>query len=87
MTLAKRIVAWREARGLSQTGLARALHISPSAVCQWEREHRPTDDGGNLRKAVEPSLQTVVQMTKVLRVSMAEFFGPVPRARKTKRAA
>ena len=52
-----RIAALRRQAGLSQSGLAELLKISPSTVGMYEQERR------------EPSLATVVEMAKIFGVS------------------
>lgn len=86
MTLAKRIVAWREARGLTQAELAAKLDVSLSAVWQWEEEYVPKKKPGRKDpKVVEPSFQTIVKLADVFGVDLPKFFGSLPK--KTKRAA
>ncbi len=55
--LGERIGALRRARGLSQAELARRLRISPSAMGMYEQGRR------------EPSLQTLVSLSRELSVS------------------
>ena len=55
--LGARIAALRRQAGLSQTGLARQLKISPSAVGMYEQGRR------------EPSLQTVIALAELFGVT------------------
>ena len=55
--LGARIAALRREAGLSQAELARRLQVSPSAMGMYEQERR------------EPSVQTLVAMSKELGVS------------------
>ncbi len=55
--LGQRISILRRHAGLSQAALARQLHCSPSAVGMYEQGRR------------EPSLEAVVQLSRVFRVS------------------
>lgn len=73
MDVGKRIAAWREAKGLTQHQLAERVDVTYAAVFQWE--------GGSTKK-VRPSLASVERIAKALNLTMEEFYGPLPSARK-----
>lgn len=66
--LCERIRRWREAAGLNQTELAKAVGVSPSAVCQWESSKYETD----------PSMENLDRIATACGVSLQIFFGKMP---------
>lgn len=69
MDLSIRIAAWRKARGLSQSVLAVAAGVTVSAVSKWEAG------------AAAPSQSHLTAIIDRMGLSMARFYGRVPRAR------
>jgi transcriptional regulator with XRE-family HTH domain len=67
--LSERITRWREAKGHTQAALAEKLHISPSAVAQWELGQ------------TTPSTKHIERLAEILGVSMERFYGRVPKAK------
>lgn len=63
MEIGKRIAELREQQGLSQSGLARALNYSQSAISQIESGER------------NPSYDTLRQIAKALKVSVPHLVG------------
>jgi transcriptional regulator with XRE-family HTH domain len=76
MELHSRIAAWRKALGLPQRKLATAAGVSVSAVSLWE-------SGG--ASPSQKHLDAIVQ--KAMKLTMGQFYGPVPKSKKSKRAA
>lgn len=66
MVIAKRIVAWRESKGLDQHEFADLVGVTHAAVYQWERG------------MTSPSLATLEKIAKKLGVTMERFYGEVP---------
>jgi transcriptional regulator with XRE-family HTH domain len=69
MDLGARIVAWRKVRNITQRGLAKKIGKTAGAVCQWER-------GTN-----SPTVESLETLVEALGLTMAEFYGDVPKAR------
>lgn len=75
MDLGSRISAWLRIRGMTQKALARSVGVTPGAVTAWVKgESSPT----------QKNLQGVVD---ALGLSMAEFYGSMPKPRRTRLAA
>lgn len=69
MHLGIRIAGWRKSKGLTQAELAQACEVTVSAVSLWEAgKASPTQE----------HLETIVDR---LGVTMARFYGRVPKAR------
>jgi transcriptional regulator with XRE-family HTH domain len=64
--LGERIATWRQHKGLTQADLAEKLDIFPAAVAQWEIGD------------TSPTAHNIERMAKAFRVSMEEFYGPLP---------
>lgn len=76
MTLAERIRGWRQTRkGLTQAKLAEAVGVSPAAVAYWELGQ------------TEPTQANLAKLVDALGVSLAQFWGAPPRAKRRGRAA
>jgi transcriptional regulator with XRE-family HTH domain len=74
--ISKRITRWRESRdGLTKSELARRVGVSSAAVAQWE--------SGN----TAPTHEHIEAIVKEVGISLADFWGAVPPARRKKRAA
>jgi len=71
MELSIRIAAWRKARGLTQADLAEAAGVTASAVCLWEAGKS------------SPSQSHLAAIVDRLGLSIARFYGRVPKARAT----
>lgn len=69
MKLSKRITHWREAAGLSQADLARAVDVSSAAVAQWEGD-----------KAT-PSTHSLIAIADACGVTMSRFWGVIAEKR------
>jgi transcriptional regulator with XRE-family HTH domain len=69
MDLSIRIAAWRKAKGLSQAALAIAAGVTVSSVSHWE-----TGDWA-------PSQAHLAAIIDRMGLSMARFYGRVPRSR------
>lgn len=65
-TLAKRIAKAREAAKLSQSELARRVGVSSQTVNRWERADLLPDN----RKAVRPSRESIIALSKALNTSV-----------------
>ena len=65
MTVGQRIKLLREARGLTQEGLARVLEMSSSQVSRWERGR---DD---------PGAESIRALCRVLAARYEDLLGPV----------
>lgn len=63
MTLGTKIKEYRTKRGLTQKELAEKLHVTYQAVSRWENGD------------VEPSVDTILEMTKIFDCSVDELFG------------
>jgi len=70
MDLSKRIVAWRRFRGLSREQLASSVGVSAAAVYQWE---------GTGESKTQPRTANLAKIADAFDVSLAEFFGRVPK--------
>jgi transcriptional regulator with XRE-family HTH domain len=68
MELSHRIATWRKVRGLTQTDLAKAAGVTTSAVSLYE--------SGKAR----PSVAVLDSIVERLGLTMAKFYGRVPRA-------
>ena len=66
-----RIAALRREAGLSQSQLAQLLQVSPSAVGMYEQGRR------------EPSAETLVELSRIFRVSVDYILTGVPAAQET----
>lgn len=62
-----RIAHWRQKAGLSRLQLAEMVGVTIQAVGQWERGD------------TQPSLASLARITSALGISMAEFYGPLPK--------
>jgi transcriptional regulator with XRE-family HTH domain len=69
MELPIRIASWRKARRLSQAEFAAAVGVTVSAVSLWESGK------------ASPSLKRLKVIVDRLGLTMARFYGRVPRAR------
>ena len=63
MTLGTKIKEYRTKLGLTQKDLAEKLHVTYQAVSRWENGD------------VEPSVDTIMEMTKIFNCSADELFG------------
>lgn len=68
----RRILAWREAKGMSRRALADAVGVTPAAVYQWE---------GCGADQTSPSQRNLASAVDALGLTMAEFYGPLPKKR------
>lgn len=66
MEIGARIARWRRSRGLTQRVLAQAAGVTVSAVSLWE-------SGGS------PSQSSLEAVVAVLGLTMAQFYGPLPK--------
>lgn len=71
MNIGSRIKRWREARGLSRQDLAKAVGVTDAAVYQWE--------GTGETPKTTPSLANLERVAEALGVTLAKFYGPVPK--------
>lgn len=85
MDLHSRIAAWRKAKGWSQGQLAKAIGVTTAAVSFWE---------GAGAEPTAPSRKNLDKLVAVLGITIAEFYGDIPKAKsaakkpsKAKRAA
>lgn len=70
MTIGQRIRAWRELRDLTERQLAEEIGVTPPAIYQWERHGK------------SPTLANLEEIARALRISMAQFYGPIPRSKR-----
>ena len=75
MELHERIQTWREVKGLTRQQLADAVAVSVAAVYQWEAS---SDKSTTL-----PSHENLALVAKALGMTMSEFWGPLPKKRKS----
>lgn len=73
MTIGQRIAAWRNSRGMSQRSLAKKVGVTQGAVAQWE------DDSP---KGTSPSQDNLEKTVTALRLTMAQFYGPIPKPKR-----
>lgn len=66
MDLSLRIVSWLRAKDRTQSQLARALDIRPSAVSSW------------VTNKSDPTHHNLLAVAAFLGVTMAEFYGDIP---------
>lgn len=69
MLINERLTRWREHKGLTKSALAAAASTTPQAVDRIE-------DGDS-----KPSLEMLERLVTAMKMTMAEFYGPLPRAR------
>lgn len=72
MELGERIAIWRKAKGLSQRELATKIGVSAAAVYQWE---------GTGDSKTAPSVANLEKLVAALGISMAQFYGRVPKVK------
>jgi len=70
MDLSKRIASWRKFRGLSREQLASSVGVTAAAVYQWE---------GTGESKTLPRTANLAKIADAFDVSLAEFFGRVPK--------
>jgi transcriptional regulator with XRE-family HTH domain len=70
MDVGSRIAGWRAFRDMSQKELAAAAGVTVAAVYQWESG------------ATSPSLATLAAIVKALKITMAQFWGDVPKSKR-----
>lgn len=73
MELGARIEAWLKAKGKTRRELATFCDVTLSAVCLWL---------GKGDKHVSPSHKNLQKIVEFLGVSLAEFYGRVPKAKR-----
>jgi transcriptional regulator with XRE-family HTH domain len=66
----KRIAHWRVWRSWTPQDLAKAVGVTPAAVYQWE---------GTGESKVRPSLEKLEKVVDALGITMARFWGPLPK--------
>lgn len=64
-----RLTRWREHKGMTKSALAAGAETTPQAVDRIE-------DGSS-----KPSLQMLERLVGAMDLTMAEFYGPLPRAK------
>lgn len=69
-----RIAHWRKAKGWSQAQLAKAVGVSAAAVYQWE--------GSEKIEKTTPSSAHVEKVASALGITMAQFYGRLPKLAK-----
>lgn len=72
MDLGERIAAWRRVKGLSREDVANGVGVTVAAVYQWE---------GSGRSHTTPSHDNLEKLVEFMKLTMAEFFGRVPKAK------
>ena len=63
MKIGKKIQQLRKEKEMTQRDLANRLNVSPQAISRWENDE------------VEPSIETLSQMSEIFSVSLDELFG------------
>lgn len=72
MDLGERIAAWRKVKRLSRGQLAERVGVSVAAVYQWE---------GTGESKTRPATDNLERIAEAFGLTLAEFFGRVPKAR------
>lgn len=75
MDLGSRILAWLRARDMTQKALAAKVDVSPGAVTAW------------VKNESDPTHKNLEAIVDALGLTMAEFYGPLPKVKKAKKAA
>ncbi len=70
MDINERLTRWREHKEMTKSALAAAAETTPQAVDRIE-------DGSS-----QPSLQMLERLVEGMSLTMAEFYGSVPRSRR-----
>ena len=68
LDLPRRIHLWRKAKSLTQLQLAERCEVHQTAVSQWENG------------TASPSQSNLQAVAKACNVTMAEFYGPIPKS-------
>jgi transcriptional regulator with XRE-family HTH domain len=74
MTIGARIKGWRESKGWTQQELAEVVGVTHAAVYQWELSDE---------RHTTPSLLKLEKVVEVLGLTMREFYGPIPKAKRS----
>jgi transcriptional regulator with XRE-family HTH domain len=69
MLINARLTRWRDHIGMSQAALAEAAETTPQAIWRYEAGES------------QPSIQMLERIVGALGISMAEFYGPAPKAK------
>lgn len=72
LDVGQRIALWRDARGMTRQDLADAVGVTVAAVYQWE---------GTGEHKTSPTVATLEKVVKAFKISMAEFYGAIPKAK------
>lgn len=86
MDLSERLLHWRKERKWTQQRLAKALGITPAAVCQWEAGSSPRKGKDRPGKRTRPRTQHLLAAVKALGLTMEQFYAPLPKQRKRRSA-
>ena len=70
MDLGPRIAAWLRVRNMTQSALAHECGVTPQAVTAWVKHN------------ASPSLKNLNAMLEAFGVTIQEFYGRVPKAKK-----
>lgn len=70
MLINERLTRWREHKDMTKSALAAAAETTPQAIGRYEAGDS------------EPSLEMLERLVDALGMTMAEFYGAVPKARK-----
>jgi transcriptional regulator with XRE-family HTH domain len=73
MDLGSRIAAWRTWKGWTQSQLADEAGVSRASMCQYE---------GAGKYQTDPSQENLSAIVAALGITMARFYGRVPKPRK-----
>lgn len=75
MEVGQRIAAWCEAKGLNHHELAEKVGVTYAAVFQW------------VTGRASPSLKSLENVVGAFDLTMEEFYGPLPKTKKPRKAS
>jgi len=73
MDTGERIEAWCEAKGVTFEDVANAAGVTVAAVYQWV---------GTGKSKTKPALRHLESVVKFLKLTMEEFYGPIPKSKR-----
>ncbi len=79
MELGDRIAAWLRIRGMTQKALAKAVGVTPGAVTAWIK--------GDPSDRSHPTQKNLERIVATFGLTMAEFYGAMPKTKRPGLAA